>query len=190
MAVNPFTLNNLYSNGILDYAPYELCTGGVNVSSLNGMQNPYLSSAMQGSLYQKYGNEADSFTMNNGTPFSMENIGSQSSAGMNGFGLEGVGIQSSAGINGFGMEGIGSQSSAGTNAWGGFADAGRNISNGVMNTVSFIDRIPPVLKGIASALLIIGSAALVLKGKKKPPVQNKSFFTKLNPANWFKKNKI
>ena len=32
MAINPYTLNNLYNYGILDYAPYELCSGGVNVS--------------------------------------------------------------------------------------------------------------------------------------------------------------
>ena len=174
MAINPYTLNNLYNYGLLDYAPYELCNGGVNVSSMNGMQNPYLSNAMQGTLFQQYGSQADSFTMNNGNPFTMESIGSQSSAGM----------------NGFGMEGIGAQSQAGMNAWGGFADAGRNISNGMMGTVSFIDRIPSAVKGIVSGLLIIGSAALFLKGKKKPPVENKSFLTKLNPVNWFKKNKI
>ena len=74
MAINPYTLNNLYNYGILDYAPYELCNGGVNVSSMNGMQNPYLSNAMQGTLFQQYGSQADSFTMNNGNPFTMESI--------------------------------------------------------------------------------------------------------------------
>ena len=181
MAVNPYTLNTLYNYGILDYAPYELCNNGVNVSAMNGIQNPYLNTAMQGSLYQQYGNQADSFT---------RKIGTQSNTGINAFGLEGIGGQGNAGMNAFGVEGIGSQAPSQVNAWGGFSDAGKNISNGVAGTASFIDRIPSPVKGIAAAALMIGSVALIFRGKKKPPAENSGFLSKLNPVNWFKKSKI
>ena len=86
MAVSPYTMNNLYAQGILDYTPYDLC-GVPNVSSYASFCNPYMQSAMQGNLYRNYGASNDSFIK---------------STGMNGFGIQGVGEYSQAGINGFG----------------------------------------------------------------------------------------
>ncbi len=182
---NPFTLNNLYSHGIIDYVPYDLCNG-VNVSS--GIANPYLQSAMQGSLYQNHGMYGDSFTYS--SPFGMQQLAVNSQAGKNAWGMQGIGTESSAGLNAFGLGGIGTNSQAGVNAWGGFNDVGGNVSAHLDGTLSFFDRIPKAVKGIAAGLLMIGSLALVFRGKKKPPVQKTSFFSKLNPVNWFKKTKV
>lgn len=184
MTVSPFTLNNLYSQGIIDYAPYELCNSGVNVSSLNGISNPYLSAAMQGNLYQNYNKLGDSFSYN--TPYMPQEIGVNSQAGTNAWGLSGIGTNSNAGLNAWGKGGIGTQSQAGANAWGGFGDVSRNVDG----AISFFDRIPTPLKGILAGFLMFGSVALALKSRKKPTVCEKSsFFSKLNPMSWFKKNK-
>ena len=134
MSVNPYTLNNLYSQGILDYAPYELCNSGINVSSMNGISNPYLNTAMQGTQFQNYGQTPDSFCASGkiGTVqpnpemssargsfgFGNDSIGINSQAGSNAYGLQGIGAQSQAGSNAYGLQGIGAQSQAGSNAYG------------------------------------------------------------------------
>lgn len=134
MSVNPYTLNNLYSQGILDYAPYELCNSGINVSSMNGISNPYLNTAMQGAQFQNYGQTPDSFCASGKTgtvqpnpemgsaqvssSFGNENIGINSEAGSNAYGVSGIGTQSQAGTNAYGLQGIGAQSQAGENAYG------------------------------------------------------------------------
>lgn len=183
MSVNPYTLNNLYSQGILDYAPLELCNG-TNVSAMNGLQNPYLNSAMQGSLYQNHGQYGDSVELGLGA----QNIGSQSNAGANAYGLEGIGAQSAAGTNAFGLEGIGTNPQSAGQAWGGFNDVQNGVSNGVNKTISFYEKTPNFIKGILAGGLIIGSCALALKRGKKPPVENRpGFFARLNP---FKKKTI
>lgn len=122
MAVNPFTLNSLYNQGIIDYTPYDLCNGGMYPGMYGAGMNPYMQSAMQGNLYQNYGTGQDGFF-----------YGSNCCANNRGFG----------------------------------------------NT---LDKIPNFLKGLVAGTLIIGTAALCLRGKKKPPVkpeQNESFFSKL-----------
>lgn len=134
MSVNPYTLNNLYSQGILDYAPYELCNSGINVSSMNGISNPYLNTAMQGTQFQNYGQTPDSFCASGKTgtvqpnpemgsaqvssSFGNENIGINSEAGSNAYGVSGIGTQSQAGTNAYGLQGIGAQSQTGENAYG------------------------------------------------------------------------
>lgn len=134
MSVNPYTLNNLYSQGILDYAPYELCNSGINVSSMNGISNPYLNTAMQGTQFQNYGQTPDSFCASGKTgtvqpnpemgsaqvssSFGNENIGINSEAGANAYGISGVGAKSQVGMNAYGLQGIGAQSQAGENAYG------------------------------------------------------------------------
>ena len=185
MTVSPFTLNNLYLQGIIDYAPYELCNSGVNVSTLNGISNPYLSSAMQGNLYQNYCRLGDSFSYS--SPYIPQQVGINSQIGYDAWGMKGIGSNSQFNMNAWGMEGIGSDAQFNMNAWGGVGD----VKNNINGAVSFFDRVPKAVKGIAAGLLMIGSMALVLKRGKKPPVEEKkSFFSKLNPVNWFKKNKV
>lgn len=193
MSINQFTLNNLYGQGILDYVPYDLCSAG-NVSALQGMQNPYLNTAMSGNLYQTSGTLNDSFTSSIAFGGINGNVGfNNPQAGLNGFGAQGIGVNSNAGMNGFGMSGIGTQSNAGMNGFGGFVNphshAGENGFGGGFgkigqDTASFVSRIPNSVKGLISAGLIIGTTVLCLKGKKKPPVEKTGFWSKLNPKNW------
>ncbi len=159
MSVSPNTLNNLYAQGIIDYTPYDLC-GGANVSSFAAMANPYMNSAMQGSLYQNYGMAGDSF--NSQIP--------QGGMGMYGFG-GGIGFNNpQAGMNGFGGGMSFNNSPAGINGFGGgFGELGNSVS-----------KMPSFIKGLASGAIIIGTLALCLRGgKKKAPVNTESFWSKL-----------
>ena len=173
---NPYTLNHLYSQGILDYVPYDLC-GNTVVAPMNGTQNPYLNAAQQGSLYQNHGMYGDTVEFNLGN----QNIGAQSQAGgANAFGFGNIGAQSQAGgANALGFGNIGTQSQAGgANAWGGFSDA----QNGVSKAAATFNSIPNFVKGVAAGFLMIGSVALVLKRGKKPvQTEQQGFFSKLNP---------
>ena len=206
MSVNPYTLNNLYSQGILDYAPYELCNSGINVSSMNGISNPYLNTAMQGTQFQNYGQTPDSFCASGkiGTVqpnpemsfargsfgFGNDSIGINSQAGSNAYGLQGIGAQSQAGSNAYGLQGIGMQSPSEQAAWGGFGDTSQGIKDGISKVSGFAQNIPSPIKGLAAAGMMIGALALALKTKKKPQVKPKTnFFSNLNPLNWFRKTK-
>lgn len=206
MSVNPYTLNNLYSQGILDYAPYELCNSGINVSSMNGISNPYLNTAMQGTQFQNYGQTPDSFCASGkiGTVqpnpemssargsfgFGNDSIGINSQAGSNAYGLQGIGAQSQAGSNAYGLQGIGMQSPSEQAAWGGFGDTSQGIKDGISKVSGFTQNIPSPIKGLAAAGMMIGALALALKTKKKPQVKPKTnFFSNLNPLNWFRKTK-
>lgn len=206
MSVNPYTLNNLYSQGILDYAPYELCNSGINVSSMNGISNPYLNTAMQGTQFQNYGQTPDSFCASGkiGTVqpnpemssarasfgFGNDSIGINSQAGSNAYGLQGIGAQSQAGSNAYGLQGIGMQSPSEQAAWGGFGDTSQGIKDGISKVSGFTQNIPSPIKGLAAAGMMIGALALALKTKKKPQVKPKTnFFSNLNPVNWFRKTK-
>lgn len=206
MSVNPYTLNNLYSQGILDYAPYELCNSGINVSSMNGISNPYLNTAMQGTQFQNYGQTPDSFCASGkiGTVqpnpemssargsfgFGNDSIGINSQAGSNAYGLQGIGAQSQAGSNAYGLQGIGMQSPSEQAAWGGFGDTSQGIKDGISKVSGFAQNIPSPIKGLAAAGMMIGALALALKTKKKPQLKPKTnFFSNLNPVNWFRKTK-
>ena len=206
MSVNPYTLNNLYSQGILDYAPYELCNSGINVSSMNGISNPYLNTAMQGTQFQNYGQTPDSFCASGkiGTVqpnpemssargsfgFGNDSIGINSQAGSNAYGLQGIGAQSQVGSNAYGLQGIGMQSPSEQAAWGGFGDTSQGIKDGISKVSGFAQNIPSPIKGLAAAGMMIGALALALKTKKKPQVKPKTnFFSNLNPVNWFRKTK-
>lgn len=206
MSVNPYTLNNLYSQGILDYAPYELCNSGINVSSMNGISNPYLNTAMQGTQFQNYGQTPDSFCASGkiGTVqpnpemssargsfgFGNDNIGINSQAGSNAYGLQGIGAQSQAGSNAYGLQGIGMQGPSEQVAWGGFSDTSQGIKDGISKVSGFTQNVPSPIKGIAAAGMMIGALALALKTKKKPQAKPKTnFFSNLNPVNWFRKTK-
>lgn len=206
MSVNPYTLNNLYSQGILDYAPYELCNSGINVSSMNGISNPYLNTAMQGTQFQNYGQTPDSFCASGKTgtvqpnsemgsaqvssSFGNENIGINSEAGSNAYGLQGIGAKSQTGENAYGLQGIGMQGPSEQAAWGGFGDTSQSIKDGLSRVFGFTQNIPSPIKGLAAAGMMIGALALALKTKKKPKVKPKTnFFSNLNPVNWFRKTK-
>ena len=190
--VSLYSLQNLYNQGILDYVPAELASTQ-NVSSLTGMQNPYLNMAAQGNLYQTAGMTPDSFS------YSGTNLGFQdgtaghlnagyvggsynngfASAGMNALGgINGaIGMNTSqAGMNGFGgVNGniLTNNSQAGINGFGGgFGKLGQTVAN-----------TPNIIKGLIAGGIIIGTTMLCLKKGKKAPAkvqpQNTSFLSKL-----------
>ena len=190
--VSLYSLQNLYNQGILDYVPAELASSQ-NVSSLAGMQNPYLNMAAQGNLYQTAGMTPDSFS------YSGTNLGFQdgtaghlnagyvggsynngfANAGMNALGgINGsIGMNNSqAGMNGFGgVNGniLTNNSQAGINGFGGgFGKLGQTVAN-----------TPNIIKGLIAGGIIIGTTMLFFKKGKKAPVkvqsQNTSFLSKL-----------
>lgn len=223
MAINPYTLNHLYQNGILDYVPTDLMMGTPVGSVLTPMNNPYMNMAQQGALYQNYG-AADSFHSSytpgyapnnyqsvstpanyhvglnnyNGYNNGMVQIGAKSNAGgLNTFNGYGIGAYNNNGIaNSFGEDGsIGSRSNTGgLNTFGGFSDVQNNINGGVNKVSSFINNTPKIILGLlAGTIGVIGIAALFKRGKKPAKTggagNNTSFWSKLNPMNWFRKNK-
>ena len=195
MALNPYTLYNLYDKGIIEYVPTDLI-GGTPMGAMMPMNNPYLDMAKQGGLYQNHGMNCDSFQIT--SPYaniqgSVNGItqvqpGALSNASViNSYTGNNVGMYSQAGVaNSFGFNGtIGSQSNAGiANSFG----MQSSISNGVNKTMSIIDRTPKFLLGLAAGAIGITAIVKGLKRGKKPP-KSTSFWSKLNPLNWFKKKK-
>lgn len=200
--VSLYSLQNLYNQGILDYVPAELANSQ-NVSSLAGMQNPYLNMAAQGNLYQTAGMNPDSFS------YSGTNLGFQdgtaghlnagyvggsynngfANAGMNALGgINGsIGMNNSqAGINGFGgVNGnVGfNNSQAGMNGFGGVSGniltnnspAGRNgFGGGFGKLGQTVANTPNIIKGLIAGGIIIGTTMLCLKKGKKAPVKVQS----------------
>ena len=218
MAVNPYTLNQLYQNGILDYVPTDLMMGNPVGSMLTPMVNPYLNMAQQGALYQNHGTATDSFHSSFTPAYTPNNYQSVSSSANSYVGLNNysgmppqIGSRSNAGgmaaFNGYGIgkynnngfasavgeDGtIGYMSNAGgMNSVGGFADTQNNISSGINKVSSVINNTPKIILGVvAGAIGLVGLAALFKRGKKPANTGNhSSFWSKLNPVNWFKKNK-
>ena len=178
MAVNPYTLNHLYQNGILDYVPTDLCSG-VNVSALTPAMNPYMQNAMQGELYQNYTVGDDKYTpsvnLNNPENQSqagwnasgMPGVGSYSRAGWNAWGMPGVGVNSRAGVNSFGMPDVGSSSNAHLNALG-INDFGENNSSDSTKRSSGI--IPTMALGLLSVGILGGTLMYCLRKGKNASV--------------------
>ncbi len=190
--VSLYSLQNLYNQGILDYVPAELASTQ-NVSSLVGMQNPYLNMAAQGNLYQTAGMNPDSFSYN-GTNLGFQdataghlNAGYVGGSYNNGFanagmsalgGINGaIGMNNSqAGMNGFGGANgniLTNNSQAGINGFGGgLGKLGQTVAN-----------TPNIIKGLIAGGIIIGTTMLCFKKGKKAPAkvqsQNTSFLSKL-----------
>lgn len=134
MALNPYTLNHLYRNGILDYEPTDLMSGypmGISTP----MANPYLDLAKQGGLYQSHGMQTDSFHSNYTpayTPEYPQNQAMASNSYPNTMTQNGM-------ISGFGTDGyqnngmpiIGSKSNAG------FSSAFNGLGIGTYNNTDF-----------------------------------------------------
>ena len=202
MALNPYTLNHLYEKGILEYVPTDL---GVNIpmGTLNTPTNPYFDMAKQGGLYQSAINGNDTFTHGvnnfvaygaNGANITTPQIGSQSNTGgLNTFLGYNVGTQSNnttANTLGFG-NGIGEQyQGGGLNIFGGFTDTQNGIRNGFNKTAQIINNTPRFILGLLAGAIGIGGIMMAFKkGKKPAKTPHTSFLSKLNPINWFKKNK-
>lgn len=222
MALNPYTLNHLYQNGILDYVPTDLLMG-TPMGTMMPMNNPYLDMAKQGGLYQNHGTATDSFhssytpaytpqyhqsasasansyvgansyNANGSYNYGPVQIGSKSNAGgMATFNGYNVGTYNRNGVaSAFGADGsVGAYSATGgLNTIGGMADTQNNIASGVNKTVSLVSNTPKLLLGVlAGAIGTIGIVSAFKHGKKPKTTHNSGFLSKLNPLNWFRKNK-
>ncbi len=189
MAVNPYTLNNLYAQGIIDYVPAELLMP-TPVGSMQSMTNPYLNLAKQGNLYQQHGS-GDSFSYTGNVPAYAEvnEIGSKSSSGiLSMFGDKNIGVNNSQGVvSTFGQNGIGYDNQNNiASMYGGFGDTRQNISNGFGKAQAIYNGTPTVLKGLAAGAIGLWALVHCFK-RKKAPKNSKSILAKLNPLNWFKK---
>ena len=216
MAVNPYTLNHLYQNGILDYVPTDLLMGTPVGSVLTPMNNPYMNMAQQGALYQNYGVAQDSFHSSFTpayTPNDYQSVSNSANSyvGLNNYigrnnGFVQIGANSNAGrintFNGYGADGVnaigaygnvGAQPNAGgINAYGSYSDVKNGINGGINKISSVVNNTPKLILGlIAGTIGVIGIAALFKRGKKpaKTTGGNSSLWSKLNPLNLFKKNK-
>ena len=194
MAVNPYTMNQLYEKGLINYIPTELMMP-MPVGNMS-MQNPYLNAAEQGGLYQNYGQGGDSFTssVQIGNNYQTNNgyyaIGSQSNNNIGTtFGFDGTGNQSSAGVSSmFGEKGVGNQSNINQETiHGGFSNVKNDVTQGFNKASAVYSSTPNIVKGmIAAGLILLTTIGMFKFGGKKTGT---SFWSKLNPANWFKKTK-
>ncbi len=155
--MNPYTLDKLYANGIIDFTPYEILYSPASPNAYN-MTNPYLNMAAQAGLYQRSINSGDSFSSSNTNyngnsfmnimdytmhnPYSslvsqfkgINSIAANNAYAGNSYGNLGIGSMSQAGgMNSLGLNGsIGTNSTAALNA--GFGGSGIGKQNtGVIN---------------------------------------------------------
>ena len=187
MAVNPYTLNSLYQHGIIDYVDPELCAG--QVAAPIAMNNPYanyINTAMQGNLYQNYGTQSDSFNYTGNNIYNSGAIGSKSEAFSNMmFGDKSIGTRNNSDVLGMGDPSIGAYYQGGfESAHGGFSDVKNNIYGGAAKATSIYNSVPDWLKGVLAVGIGILGIKMLFKGKGK---KGGSFWSKLNPVNWFKK---
>ena len=205
MALNPYTLYNLYNKGILECVPTDLLAP-TPMGAMTQMSNPYLDMAKQGGLYQNHGAFSDSFQFSGVQSPYVQNyqtygnigsaapqIGSFSNAGgmntFNGCGVGALNPHTTAGAFGFNPA-IGAKSPAGVDSMFG-ADIGNNIAGGFNKTMSVINNTPNVILGALGGALGIWAIMHAFKHGKKPAANKQSFWSNLNPMNWslFKKSK-
>ena len=171
MAINPYTLNHLYMNGILEYVPTELMMPSpMGIMSTN--TNNYMNLAKQGALYQNHGAITDSFHSSFTPAYTPNNYQSVSTGANYGASL-GRYAGSSYTHNGYGFYGnntaIGSRSNTGgANAFGGFPDVQNAVSNGFNKTMSIVNNTPKLILGIAAGIIGITGVAMAFKRGKKP----------------------
>lgn len=191
MSVMPGSLDYLYYNGILDHIPYEAYEttpvmpsgAGINpimnsqysqtmqpaVSAMNAEQ--YINAARQGNAFNTY-NAPDTFVRRNNSGVRQ---GQNYNSVNNAFGINGQGRNYDFETGALGVEGKTFREN--------LTDAAQQTKNSVSNAPGFV-------KGLLAGGIMIGTLYCLLKGKKKPPVDEAvktTFWSKLNPVKWFKK---
>ncbi len=167
MTVLPGSLDYLYYNGILDHIPYEAYQ---TTTPMNGSQ--YLNQAQQGLLYNTY-TSPDTFVRNN---LPNNNQNEKRSFAEKAYGYN----------NGYGREYDFEEKA--------FGPEGKSFREGLVETAKSTEskfaNAPTFIKGLTAGGIMVGTLCLLLRGKKKPPVNTQpktSFLSKFNPFNWFKK---
>lgn len=167
MTVLPGSLDYLYYNGVLDHIPYE----AYQTAPMNGTQ--YLNQAKQGQLYNTYV-----------TPDTFVKQGMKEAHQGEGHSF----LEKAYGYN----DGVGKDVDVETKVFGEERKEMReSAQSGLGKAYELYEKTPVFVKGLLAGGLMVGTLVCLLKGKKKPPVtassSKTSFWTKLNPKNWFKK---
>lgn len=161
MTVLPGALDYLYYNGILDHIPYEAyeMTPPAN-NAMNATQ--YMNMAQAGNLYNNYAN--DMFVAGNNANYSVNDHAYGNGMG---YGKENYNIMTN------GEEGKSFRQA--------ITDEAENATNKVSNKST-------LMKGLLALGAIGATTFCLIKGFRKPSASGKpSFWSKLNPFNWFKK---
>lgn len=191
MSVMPGSLDYLYYNGILDHIPYEAYEttmaapsgmggvgAGVNGVGVNGgmmntpgmMNNTTMNSAqtmmnpqtsMNAEQYLTSAMQGNAYSTYNSPDTFVRRNNSVSSQGQD-YDL----MQNAVGIK------------------------GSTFKDNISNAAQQAKNAPSFLKGLAAGGIIIGTLVCILKGRKKPTVEEAvkpGFWSKLNPLKWFKK---
>ena len=186
MTVQPWTLMNLYNQGIIDYVPMDLCqttlmtpSGMMQMAGMGtyGLPNNFYAgnvSQMNGSEYLR--NAQKGWGYNNNTPDSFmrrNNSENQFSIIENSYGEDRSGENVDIETMANGEEGKKIRQT--------FTDAVGRATESVISS-------PTWVKGILAGGITVTTLCLLLKrGKKPADIKKQSFFSKLNPVNWFKK---
>lgn len=194
MSVMPGSLDYLYYNGILDHIPYEayettpvMPSGaginpmmnqtmnsagmGVNTQSYQMNAEQYINAARQGNAFNTY-NSPDTFVSRNNSNIRQ---GQNYNSVNNAFGINGQGRDADFEMNALGPEG---------------KTFRENLTEAAQQTKNSVSNAPGFVKGLLAGGVMIGTLYCLLRGKKKPPVEEAvktSFWSKLNPVKWFKK---
>ena len=195
MSVMPGSLDYLYYNGILNHIPYEAyettpvmssagvagntmmnqtmtSTGmGMNAQTYQMNAEQYINAARQGNAFSTY-NATDTFVHRNNSNITE---GQNYNITNNAFGINGQGRDYDFEKGALGAEGKSFREN--------LTVAAQQTTNSISNSSGFV-------KGLLAGGIMIGTLYCLLKGKKKPPVEEAvktNFWSKLNPIKWFKK---
>lgn len=194
MSVMPGSLDYLYYNGILDHIPYEayettpvMPSGaginpmmnqtmnfagmGVNAQAYQMNAEQYINAARQGNAFNTY-NAPDTFVRRNNSGIRQ---GQNYNFVNNAFGINGQGRDYDFETGALGVEG---------------KTFRENLTDVAQQTKNSVSNAPGFVKGLLAGGIMIGTLYCLLRGKKKPPVEEAvktSFWSKLNPVKWFKK---
>ena len=201
MALNPYTLNHLYEKGILEYVPVDLI-GPTPMGAMVPMNNPYLEMAQQGGLYQNHGMYNDSFQYSGVQSPYVQNYqtfgnlseapiqpGTQTNAGVvNAFVGYGIGDNTPHSLSSMYGFNVGGQTNA-RGAIGVAEDIKNDIADGYKKSASAVNSIPKFILGLAAGAICLTGILMSFKrgARYLKTITNNSFFSKLNPKNWFSK---
>lgn len=173
--VMPGSLDYLYYNGVLDHIPYYAYETSFNnqgtmapaYASNQAMVNQYLDSAKRGQAYNTY-NHPDVFVKRNNDSSYQEGYSIKEHA----YNLN----------NGYGKDADYEVMANGEDGKS-FRESIIDAANQTKETVSQ----KPMLKGILAGGIILATFLSLFKGKNSVAANSTSFWTKVNPINWFRK---
>lgn len=201
MTVNPYTLNSLYTQGIIDYVPYDLCMGmpmtqsgmmetmglntmpmgGINPMSAGtamGIQNPYGTFAMNGSQYLDSAMKGEMYGYYGNSNDTFVHSSSSNSQQVKSSGLkEMLGMGNGVGRDynfGNAVYGVGTGKDVDFERMANDRD-GQNLRMSIMEGASeakeSVMNSHPVVKGLLATAGVAVTLVLAIKGLKKKPAE-------------------